>query len=227
METHASSTDLARLGQRLERLMGARVGVACSAIGDSLDQLYAEERACVERAVPKRQREFATGRLNARRAMASIGEAAVAIPSGADRAPVWPSHLCGSISHTDHACLALVARRSHIRSLGIDMETDRDMDDNLWPTICTAGELEHLASIPMGDRGRWVTRYFSAKEAVYKWQYPLTGRMLDFQQVKLRWLNESHEVRFVATLDLSPALSVPMGHCLLDTGVVVSWVGTT
>lgn len=204
--------------------MGGRVGVACSPIAADLDAMYPEERAAVGRAVPKRQREFATGRANARQAMSRIGEPALAIPCGADRAPVWPGHLSGSISHTDSACVAVVARRSHTASLGIDLEHDQPMSDDLWPTICTAAEAAQLAAQPADSRGRWVTRLFSAKEAVYKWQYPLTGLMLDFQQVQLSWSGDTSDPRFTATLQASPALRPPVGRCLWEDGLLLSWV---
>lgn len=224
MATTASNAGLERLGQRLERLMGGRMGVACSAITADISHLYPEELAAVGHAVPKRRREFATGRVNARHAMSRIGEAPVAIPSGLDRAPVWPGHLSGSISHTNKACVAVVARRSDAPSLGIDLEDDCPMDPELWPTICTATEAAYVESQAIESRGQWVTRLFSAKEAVYKWQYPLTGRMLNFQQVELTWLPDETETRFLAKLDGAPALQPPVGRCWWDTGMLMSWV---
>jgi enterobactin synthetase component D len=219
-----SNTCLERMSQRLERLMGGRVGVACSAITADVDHLYPEEQAAVDRAVPKRRREFATGRVNARHAMSRIGESPVAIPCGSDRAPIWPGHLSGSISHTDKACVAAVARRSDALSLGIDLEDDRPMDPEMWPTICTASEVAYVETQAIESRGHWVTRFFSAKEAVYKWQYPLTGRMLEFQQVQLTWLPGATETRFLARLDGEPTLHPPMGFCWWDAGMLVSWV---
>lgn len=213
-----------RLGHRLEQLMGGRVGVACSGITAGARELYPEELAAVGHALPKRQREFATGRVNARRAMSRIGEPAAPIPSGSDRAPVWPAHLSGSISHTDDACVAVVARRSSAPSLGIDLEHDQPMPPDLWPAICTPAEAEDIRSRAIEDQGRWVTRLFSAKEAVYKWQYPLSGRMLDFQQIRLTWISDEAEAQFVAELEGMPALQPPVGRSLTQAGLVVSWV---
>lgn len=133
-----------RLGHRLEQLMEGRVGVVCSGITAGARELYPEELVAVGHAVPKRQREFATGRVNARRAMSRIGEPAAPIPSGADRAPVWPAHLTGSISHTDDACVAVVARRSNAASLGIDLEHNHSLPADLWPVICTPAEASDI-----------------------------------------------------------------------------------
>jgi 4'-phosphopantetheinyl transferase EntD len=215
-----------RVGRRLADALGGAVGVACSGIASDTSLLYPEEREAVSRAVPKRQREFATGRTNARLAMARIGETPTAIPSGPDRAPVWPAHLVGSISHTDRACVAVVARRSQVGAIGIDLENDAPLEDKLWPIICTPAELAQVASLPIEQRGRQVTRLFSAKEAVYKWQYPLTGCVLGFQQIQLKWLPGPSGQRFVVALKGSSGLSPPEGYCFNDEGLVVSWVHT-
>ncbi len=213
-----------RLGHRLEQLMEGRVGVVCSGITAGARELYPEELVAVGHAVPKRQREFATGRVNARRAMSRIGEPAAPIPSGADRAPVWPAHLTGSISHTDDACVAVVARRSNAASLGIDLEHNHSLPADLWPVICTPAEASDIETHANEEQGQWVTRLFSAKEAVYKWQYPLTRKMLDFQQIRVTWLSREPEARFIATVEGFAALRKPVGRSLVEAGLVVSWV---
>ncbi len=223
----APSACLKRLGQRLERLMGNRIGLACSTIDAPICDLYPEELVAVHRAVPKRQREFAAGRINARRAMTRIGEPAVCIPSGEDRSPVWPAHLSGSISHTDEACVAVVALRSTSRSLGIDLEADRPLPTDLWPIICTPEELAAIRYRASNEQAHWALRLFSAKEAIYKWQYPLTGYMLDFHQVQLTWLSDGPDARFTAELDGLDALRPPGGRSLVEAGLVVSWVQDT
>ncbi len=212
------------LGRRLGQLMGGDIGMTFSTIAGDISQLYPEELAAISRAVPARQREFATGRVNARLAMSRIGEPPAPVPCGTDRAPIWPDHLSGSISHTDAACVAVVARRSSAPSLGIDLEHDQPLPPDLWPAICTPAEAEDIRSRAIEDQGRWVTRLFSAKEAVYKWQYPLSGRMLDFQQIRLTWISNEPEARFIADLEGMPALRPPLGRTLTDAGLVVSWV---
>ncbi|MEO9111197.1 MAG: hypothetical protein ABI387_00960, partial [Lacunisphaera sp.] len=79
--------------------------------------------AGVERAVEKRQREFAAGRLAAKVALEKLdavaGEVALApgatitataIPIGADRSPTWPPGIAGSITHTAEVAACVVAR---------------------------------------------------------------------------------------------------------------------
>ena len=56
--------------------------------------LWPEERAAIALAMPGRRREFAAGRVLARRALERLGIGDVALPVGADRAPVF-SRLVG------------------------------------------------------------------------------------------------------------------------------------
>ncbi|MFW5875177.1 MAG: 4'-phosphopantetheinyl transferase family protein [Myxococcota bacterium] len=144
--------------------------------------LFAEEAASVRRAVDLRRREFAAGRRASRRALRLLGFAPRPIVARADRLPQWPPGCVGSITHTDRWCAAAVApSRSH-RSLGLDAEPARGLDAALWSAVLTAEEGQML-------RGRppvWARLLFSAKEAAYKCQYPLTGRMLGFHDLEVR-----------------------------------------
>lgn len=173
------------LRDRLAERLGPGIGIACMGVDGNLQALYPEERAAIRHAVPRRQREFAAGREAARQAMAQIGWQPMAIPSAPDRSPVWPEGLAGSITHTGRACIAVVGLREQKCSIGIDLEEDQPMDPALWNTICTPEEDVFVNSQPAGLRGSLVTRLFSAKEAFYKWQYPQTRRMLDFQDVRI------------------------------------------
>ena len=108
-----------------------------------------------------------------------LGQAPVSIPVGSDRAPIWPTGYWGSISHCRTAVVAAAMRAGgHI---GIDVEQAVPLERGLWDAICTPGEMEWLK----GRGELWATVIFSAKEAVYKAQYPITGRMLEFSDVEL------------------------------------------
>jgi enterobactin synthetase component D len=163
--------------------LGPLIGVAFSNTNGDTQCLYPEEAQAVARALPKRQKEFAAGRKAARRAMHAIGWPDMAIPSKVDRSPTWPPGLVGSISHSKHACVAIVGRKENFRSIGIDIEDYIPIESNLWPIICTPQELSFVGKNREADQGRMVTRIFSAKEAFYKWQHPITGRFLEFLDV--------------------------------------------
>lgn len=171
------------LRQHLAERLGHGFGIACTGVDGDPQRLYPEEFAFVRQAVSRRQREFAAGRQAARQAMMAIGWPPVAIPSASDRSPVWPEGLVGSISHTSRSCVAVVCPSHHARGIGIDLEHDLPMEPELWGTICVPHERAWVTAQTVSLQGLWVTRLFSAKEAYFKWQYPQTGQMLDFQDV--------------------------------------------
>jgi 4'-phosphopantetheinyl transferase EntD len=151
------------------------------------DATTAAERAHVAGAVLKRQREFLSGRLAARRGLARLGVPAAEVPVGAGRAPVWPPEVVGSIAHSAEWCLAVVALRRHLEGIGVDLEPDLGLEPELWRKICTEDELAAIGRRPLAEQGRWVRRHFSAKEAIYKCQYPSSGLFLGFQDVEVAW----------------------------------------
>ncbi|MCX7645407.1 MAG: 4'-phosphopantetheinyl transferase superfamily protein [Rhodobacteraceae bacterium] len=141
--------------------------------------LPAAEAAAVAGASPARRAEFVAGRAAARRALAALGLPPVAIPAGTDRAPLWPAGVGGSIAHG--AGVAVAAARLG-PPLGLDVEENAPLEADLWPEICGPDE---LAALPPGDTGLRVRRVFAAKEAVYKAQYPLTGRLFGFELLEV------------------------------------------
>lgn len=135
------------------------------------------------RAVEKRRREYVAGRVAAHRAMEKLGLSARPVLSNRSRAPSWPRGLTGSLTHNDTTCVAAVARASQVRSIGIDVEDESPLGPDLIATICTLEERAWLATQPEAARGHLAKLIFCAKEAVYKCQYPVSHRLLDFDAV--------------------------------------------
>ncbi len=151
----------------------------------SLDSLRPEELACLGRVVEKRAREFASGRACARRALARLGFADVAIPIEADRVPAWPPGVVGSITHCTGYCGVAVARRGAIVGLGVDAEVGPELDPPLIPLVCRASEVEALRVLAELTPGQGAMLVFSAKESVYKCYFPVVRRVLDFHDVEI------------------------------------------
>lgn len=154
---------------------------ACPSLVDH--ELYPEELAVIARAVPKRRAEFGTARLCARYALSSLGFNSIPLVPQQDGAPRWPPGASGSMSHTTGYCGAAVARSDLVRSLGLDVERDRELDVEVVETLCTPHERRVLASRRRARQDAIV--YFGAKEAFYKLQFPLTRTFLDFQDVEV------------------------------------------
>lgn len=133
----------------------------------------------LSRAVPKRQREFSAGRAAARMAM---GRPDLPVPMQINRAPLWPVGICGSISHSDTACLAIAAPTTLFKGLGVDLEPARPLDRVLWETVLTASEVERLKHVPEAEKGMTAKLIFCAKEAGYKAQFTTSEQMFGFDQ---------------------------------------------
>jgi 4'-phosphopantetheinyl transferase EntD len=137
------------------------------------------------KAVLKRVQEFSAGRLCARALLAEFGILDFAIEVGEARQPVWPDALVGSITHTAGFCAAVVAEKSRFAAIGMDCEVAGSVKPELWPSICTPEEILWLNSLPEASRVGAATLIFSAKEAFYKCQYPLTGERLTFHDARV------------------------------------------
>jgi 4'-phosphopantetheinyl transferase EntD len=147
--------------------------------------LLPEEQEHIRAAAAVRRAEFGTARVCARRALSELGVAPAPLVPRADRSPSWPAGIAGSISHTRDRCAVVVARQSYARSLGLDIEAIRTLDEGIDETILTSRELRVLRARPPSRRDGLLMLFFSAKEAFYKCQYPVTGAFLDFRDVEL------------------------------------------
>ena len=146
--------------------------------------LHACEEEAVRSATVKRRLEFAAGRTAAREALTGLGFTNARVPMNPDRSPVWPTGTVGSISHCAQIAVAVAATTSCVRGVGIDIEQSLALDVSLWEETLTRREQKWLESKGDVDRVSWATVIFSAKEAFYKMQYPLTSRWVGFHEVQ-------------------------------------------
>ncbi len=157
------------------------VGVAARSIADGQPPLWPGEQVAVRRAVPARRQEFAAGRAAARAAMQDAGVDPAALPAGTDRAPRWPAGVAGSISHAAGLAAALAARSAVWAGIGLDIEKAAPFNADLAAIIRAPGDRD--------DSGLGAdlsaTLAFSAKEAAFKAQFPLTGLWLDHRDVDI------------------------------------------
>ena len=147
--------------------------------------LLPAEAMYVVRAVPKRVQEFAAGRLCARRALAEFGIVDFPVRVAADRQPVWPGSMVGSITHTAGYGAAVVAERRSLAAVGLDSEVVGDVKAELWPRVCVPVESAWIESLPASEQPAAVTLIFSAKEAFYKCQFALVRERLNFHDVRV------------------------------------------
>jgi 4'-phosphopantetheinyl transferase EntD len=106
-----------------------------------------------------------------------------------DRAPLWPEGIVGSITHSRARnrgwCAAAVAHSGDVQSIGIDGELDEPLERKLWPRILLPSERAFIETRAEAEHGYLAKLFFSAKEATYKCQYPLSREFLEFSDVEL------------------------------------------
>ncbi|MFT7523206.1 MAG: 4'-phosphopantetheinyl transferase EntD [Candidatus Paceibacteria bacterium] len=182
------------------------VSVAVAVMDPRLDQgsLLAAEAGVVQKATASRIREFTAGRVAARVAMLAIGLPVLPVPSGPDRAPIWPQQISGSISHCLDCCVAVVAPACDVATLGIDVEACTPLDPDLFDIVFTSAEKNWLQLQAPEMQGYLAKLIFSAKETTYKCQYPLSGQVLDFQAVEINFDLKARRFGAVFKRDAAP-----------------------
>ncbi|RJQ78849.1 4'-phosphopantetheinyl transferase superfamily protein [Pseudonocardiaceae bacterium YIM PH 21723] len=168
----------------IEKILPTEVGTAWAASDPPEATLFPEEEALVAKAVAKRRAEFTTGRWCARRALAQLGQPAVAIGSGPKREPLWPAGFVGTITHCAGYRAAAVARTDVLRSLGIDAEPDAPLPEGVLDSVSLPEERAWLAEQTDAEI-HFDRLLFCMKEAVYKAWFPLTGRWLGFEDARI------------------------------------------
>lgn len=211
--------------------LGFEVGEV--ALGDCWDcwahALFDVEAQSLHRVVPRRRWEMIAGRVTAHVLMRRAGWPVQAIPQAADRAPVWPVGLLGSITHTDARCAVAIHAADAIAAFGIDMEPMTPLEPALWDIICTSTERVALAAgdWPVSD-GLVVACLFAAKEAFYKAWHPVTGRFLDPHDVQVDLAPDLASFRIRCRAEHGfQALSGPLarGRLSLRSGhIAAAWI---
>ncbi len=183
--------------------------------------LLEEERAAVARAVHKRVQQFTAGRVCARQGLEALGlHADTAIVAAEDRAPLWPEGVVGSISHTDDWCAAAVAPSAQVRAIGIDLESASPLKDELLPRICTEQERRFVGQSAHPPLLAKVV--FSAKEAFYKCQYPLSKQYLGFHDAEVRLGDGWFSASFLKSAGPFSVGDTITGRFLVEDGLVAT-----
>jgi 4'-phosphopantetheinyl transferase EntD len=213
----------ARLAAVLEHLLPPGVAAAAAVLGDDTSLLPAEA-ACVADAVAARRREFAAGRRAARAALARIGVVdALPLLPDEDRVPRWPAGVIGSISHGADVAVAAVTPAPRLRGLGVDVDGDAPLPDELHRMVLSEREQRSLVSIATRalDLGAHTRLLFSIKESVYKCVFPLTRAPFDFGDVDVEFVGVDGFVAHLGTRARFPPRAV-RGRFAGEAGVILA-----
>ena len=163
-----------------------RVHVLTSRVSDTeIASLSNREAAALAKVVDKRRREFATSRALAREGLERFFDVrGFDLLNADDRSPIWPRGIEGSISHSNtRAWVALVD--AAFGTIGIDGEGRDELKQDLWHLTLLDEEVAYLETLGASIRGRRALTLFSAKEALYKAQYPRSGSYMGYMALRV------------------------------------------
>ncbi|MDP5215403.1 4'-phosphopantetheinyl transferase superfamily protein [Pseudoalteromonas tunicata] len=155
-------------------------------------------------AVSKRKAEFVAGRYMAKFCLEQHGISATHLPIGANRAPVWPHNIIGSITHTNHTAICATAEKSAYRYLGIDVEAilSEQTAQQIAGAILVSNE-HHLVSALDTPDTLILTLIFPVKESLFKALYPDVQQYFDFdaaQVLEIDFTNQKIQLELVKSL---------------------------
>ncbi|WLH83458.1 4'-phosphopantetheinyl transferase [Pseudomonas sp. FP2338] len=174
-------------------------------LADDFQRSAVPPPASIQRSVAKRQAEFLAGRLCARAALQQLDQLDCVPAIGDDRAPVWPGHISGSITHSTGHAAAIVGHKAHWRGLGMDLENllSSERAERLAGEILTPDELQRIALGPREQVALLVTLTFSVKESLFKALYPIVQQRFYFEHAEVLEWSHAGRVRLRLLTDLS------------------------
>jgi phosphopantetheine--protein transferase-like protein len=210
----------------LAPLFPSCVATACRRIGHNTSDLYPQELELISKAIDKRRHEFAAGRACARAALGAIGHAPMPILQSESRAPLWPSGILGTISHSHTWAGAAVSHTTHLAGIGLDIETVGRITLNIARKVLTGSESALFENMPAKDRQDFLALLFSAKEAVYKCLSPVVPVHMGFQDAEVKKAGPScFEVHMSPQISQArPACSRLTGHYFFHNGCVFTGI---
>jgi len=174
---------------------------------DQLFQTFSQPfPAALANAVAKRRAEYLASRYCGQ-ILLEQAQAASTVIGTHDRVPQWPAGWRGSISHSDRYALVAIAPESAGLMPGIDIEQwQPEIMLETADMFASPDEQQLLSALAMPYPQALLT-LFSAKESLYKSQWPEVRRYFDFQAAKVTHIDEA-EQRFTLTLTetLTPEL---------------------
>ena len=180
------------------------IHVLTSAVSDAAVASMSErEAASMVDVVNKRRREFATARALAREGLERFfGLRNFDLLNGENRAPIWPQGISGSISHSSTRAWVALVDSAH-GTIGIDGENQDRLDRGLWHLTMCDEEIAYLDTLHVSIQERHALIIFSAKEALYKAQYPWSHKHVDFMAVRVN-LNEGGSLQCIFRNNIAP-----------------------
>lgn len=159
---------------------GVRIGARRLSPGD--EAAFADPGSVETASNLPRRRASGAARIVARRLLGELtGDASATLRRSPSGAPFWPEGVVGSLAHDDEFALAVVALRSDVARLGVDIEPAEPLPSDLVDRVLGAREKRLTENDPVTRR-----LIFSCKEAAYKALNALDGSPLEYDDIEIR-----------------------------------------
>jgi 4'-phosphopantetheinyl transferase EntD len=139
----------------------------------------------------------------------------VVVPSTKSGARQWPDGFIGSLTSKGTVVLGIIASTRSVTALGIDLERSANDLAPIQSVVAPEGLPFHVEP----SLGRLFA--FSAKEALFKAQFPQTSEVLAFSEVVLKWTSPVDSIHR-AKADRFPRidiLCIPTGRWVISLAV--------
>lgn len=221
-------TDLAVGESRIPGAVLVTASYDATAFSDDLfDRLDIPCPPKLYRAVARRKADFLAGRAMALAAMTCLDLPPQPVGNAANRAPIWPDGVTGSLSHARGRCACLLSRNTRL-TFGVDTEAiaeNRTLTAILTETLSPA-ERQTITQGPFPAATN-ATLAFSAKEALFKALYARVGHHFGFDAAELCAAPSQGGLSLQLTTDLADGLSrgqrFDLHHSLTKTHVL-TWL---
>lgn len=161
----------------------------------------------------ERKNEYLCGRILAQAVLKHHLDLDQPLTSMHEHLPVWPTHVLGSISHSQNKLI--VALSHNAIYLGIDIEhwVTSEFAQESAHLILTLSELElwKIKACEFFEFSQFVSLIFSVKESLYKAVYPIAKQYIDFLEASVVDIDFENQ-----TLILAFASEIRNRHQLLE-----------
>lgn len=167
----------------------------------SMNVLYTEEKKLVMKQGFSRLMDFCKGRYCAHQALEKIGCHAFPILRDEFGAPIWPEGITGSISHSGDVAAAVVARKTNIQGIGLDLQKRAIFPSAVLSVLFHDDEVASFLSIPTDLADLYAYAIFSAKESAIKCFYAAREYLAYLNEIVIAmdWINGTFRAFIPAT----------------------------
>ena len=181
---------------------------ACHEVKNT-DVLYAEEKMLLEKQSVQRLIDFCKGRYCAHKALEKMGYPTFPVLKDAYGAPIWPAKIIGSISHSGAIAAAVVACKTNIRSIGLDLQKREIFPAAVLSVLFHDDEVASFLNVPSDLSDLYAYAIFSAKESAIKCFYVAHQYLAHLNEIVIAmdWINGTFSAFIPAIQDSKPLIS--------------------